>query len=948
MTTSITLNIQDPNGNSDGTPSSNDSDTIEILRRQGSSGAWTVAKTLTDTDLSAGQQLYTITDTGLQDNTSYFYKTRTTRGATIEESPVIIGPIIGKSLDTLAYPNNTPSNLDGTTYAISTEPIFHFKASHAIQETGGIYSEAGINSNRSTTEGKASNFPDFTNLSKRFSGYNLLMGSKSSSYLCRDDTLDIAFFEIYGRNGLDHSNPTQGFQQLCNAIGTSIEDPNTIALNDGYTYVMVLPSWCGTRPHYRDNYSTLKLKFNTNLRLPHEWESLYSTTDGLQEMSQKHMLYNPRNITDGQYYHNDDVTHDGTTYFGSPNGYKWDTFPGFYGDGAGSVFTLNTSYMDPNSLGPIFIERDREDRDEYFLHEGARHNMPEQAGSLLNVFVIRHHEDGQGTKYYMNGNLVHSNEHTQYTLIQNAGGHDSNIFSHVGSDGSQNYWGKNGYTSLKTASNGEQDQGITFHIPTLIDETFGSFSYAHSTQRYCEEIFIPSALPDSEFTTLINYIQNEYSGKLNPQANDYIPQPPLSSTVNGNIVSFSFTAQESHWSMYGDIGDPINGPDNADAVTRYAVIAYQNSTSSPLTRGGGGSSSDGFYTAWQEGVGQKLFSPSSDAQHTTVPGTSSSYGDTISGSFDLSAVQWFDSFQGIVTGIDTTQDWSIKLVHFYTTTSGSYYARDHETLSIPGVINCTGDFSASINGTTIDFSFDSDDSHWPNQSDMAVEGGPIDTVSPYFIVARATSPHLTYFSAEDPVFVYGSPSKQLLYYGNSLANNPSSGTTISGSFDISEIKWKDRNSNIQTGVDANNSIQLQLAYNIKVGANTITRSISSQVTPCENYNDIDLLAGATTFNTTITGDGSNYLFTGDISDGEALSNSGSITDPDIQIYLGDVLVITNNSDTNHPLEILHGSSGANYVTKSGNIYTFTPQEKGTYDYFCTNHPTSMKGRIFVE
>lgn len=518
MTTSITLNIQDPNGNTDGTSSGNDSDTIEILRREGTSGAWVVAKTLTGTDLSAGRQDYTVIDTGLQDNTSYFYRTRTTRGAVIEESPVIIGPIIGKSLDTLAYPNNTPSPLDGTTYAINTEPIFHFKASHAIQETGGIYSQAGINSTRSTTEGLASKFPDFTNLSKRFSGYSLKMGSKSASYLCRDDNLDIPFFEVYGNNGTCHSNTGQGFKQLCNAIGTSIEDPNAIALNDGYTYVMVLPSYCGTRPHYRDAYSTQKIRWYTNLRIPQEWESGYSTSDGTQEMSLKGIYYNPRNITDGQYYHNDDVTHDGTTYFGSPNGYKWDTFPGFYGDGAGVAGNYPTSYMDPNSLGPMVTTRNREDFDEFFLHEGARYNMPELGGSLLNVFVIRQHEDGQGAKYYMNGNLVHSNEHTQYTLIQNAGGHDSNIFSYIGSDGSQNYWGKNGYTSLKTALNGEQDQGVTFHIPTLIDNTFGSFSVGHATVRYCEEIFIPSALPDTEFTTLINYIQNEYSGKLNTQA----------------------------------------------------------------------------------------------------------------------------------------------------------------------------------------------------------------------------------------------------------------------------------------------------------------------------------------------------------------------------------------------------------------------------------------------
>lgn len=240
------------------------------------------------------------------------------------------------------------------------------------------------------------------------------------------------------------------------------------------------------------------------------------------------------------------------------------------------------------------------------------------------------------------------------------------------------------------------DYNYTVEIDSGISN--GSFSVDKSNPIYNETITI-TASPDSGYETSTVTVTEDGGASVPvsgtgdtrtftmPATNVIVSGTfaasavPLSGTASGNIASFSFIVEESHWTLHGNTGDPVNGPNNAIAVSRYMIVAYQNSSPYPVIRGGGGSTRDGYYTAWEEGVGQKLYSNPSDASHTTVPGTSSNYGDTISGSFDLSAVQWYSN-SGMVTGIDPTQAWSMKLLHFYITTTGQYFLVEHETFSV--------------------------------------------------------------------------------------------------------------------------------------------------------------------------------------------------------------------------------------------------------------------------
>ncbi len=96
--------------------------------------------------------------------------------------------------------------------------------------------------------------------------------------------------------------------------------------------------------------------------------------------------------------------------------------------------------------------------------------------------------------------------------------------------------------------------------------------------------------------------------------------------------------------------------------------------------------------------------------------------------------------------------------------------------------------------------------------------------------------------------------------------------------------------------------------------------------------------------TIASGDGNDYTFDGGQSD-----RNGEITDttdPDINIIVGDTLVLQNNSG-GHPAEIKDDGSNVQ-ATETGGATTFTPGFEGTYTYQCTvGGHENMVGNIIV-
>jgi len=87
--------------------------------------------------------------------------------------------------------------------------------------------------------------------------------------------------------------------------------------------------------------------------------------------------------------------------------------------------------------------------------------------------------------------------------------------------------------------------------------------------------------------------------------------------------------------------------------------------------------------------------------------------------------------------------------------------------------------------------------------------------------------------------------------------------------------------------------------------------------------------------TLVSGDGSNYTFSGDAT--------GS--DPILNVIVGDTLTFTNSTG-GHPLAIKN-SLGVDVATESSGTTTWAPTTAGKYTYYCTSHPADMKGDINV-
>ena len=84
------------------------------------------------------------------------------------------------------------------------------------------------------------------------------------------------------------------------------------------------------------------------------------------------------------------------------------------------------------------------------------------------------------------------------------------------------------------------------------------------------------------------------------------------------------------------------------------------------------------------------------------------------------------------------------------------------------------------------------------------------------------------------------------------------------------------------------------------------------------------------------------------SGGQVISMEGTHTlnPSDETVKVGDSVTWTNNSSTNHHIKFTAGPDcGFTLIGKSVSIQFNNP---GTFSYFCTIHPTFMKGTITVQ
>jgi plastocyanin len=148
------------------------------------------------------------------------------------------------------------------------------------------------------------------------------------------------------------------------------------------------------------------------------------------------------------------------------------------------------------------------------------------------------------------------------------------------------------------------------------------------------------------------------------------------------------------------------------------------------------------------------------------------------------------------------------------------------------------------------------------------------------------------------------------------------GITLKGTTDKT-IAWRNDNGawNFSEGINVSGSAEF--SEDIYVGGQPVFLWQSSE-------QSID-----TEYNVDISGDGSNYTFSGDF-EGQ---------DPAIKLFVGESITF-NNIGGGHVLAIKDATDTVVASESSGST-VFTPAQEGVYTYYCVSHPSTMLGTISV-
>ena len=93
-----------------------------------------------------------------------------------------------------------------------------------------------------------------------------------------------------------------------------------------------------------------------------------------------------------------------------------------------------------------------------------------------------------------------------------------------------------------------------------------------------------------------------------------------------------------------------------------------------------------------------------------------------------------------------------------------------------------------------------------------------------------------------------------------------------------------------------------------------------------------------TYNYTVTASGNSYY----LWNGHGLVDAQN---PDLFFRAGDTVTITNASG-GHPMRITNDAApSVGVIDESGGVISVDSVSEGSFTYFCTSHPSAMKGAI---
>jgi hypothetical protein len=507
---------------------------------------------LIDTKTSTGGGTFTYVDTSVAVGTAYFYRLSTVRDSE-EVLGNLIGPLVSRTSNDLAYPGG-PNDNSGSPYYVTKQPLLHINADHEYKKHG----ELTYGNDTELTIENTGNLPDIlahngttwngtVKLDDGFgSGHSSFAGNSSYAtnlpMLTSNGNIGASYFSRH-RGGISNyhiGDYNKAFKK--NHVNQHVY------LDRGVTFFIVYKGWISTNGYWHYGSRWLHSGFSSFIK-ESDGEPWYLGKDvGDQQYA---LIGDGTNSETWNNFNNTDIN--GSNQVVPPNNFTFRN--GSFRPHPGG----NDSWAPPSSEiaglgryatldGSAGVGRQA---DGHIAYAGSYAqpslSYPSGAYSLNDEWKTKWHVmayttspnslaqgGGSAIGAWFDGNMF-TDFHNAYNYFPYNGTGLTNIFdtntnslscsqANFPADATKDWRNLQANLTTKHSTVGEhimRSRPIDA-IPT--DFMYGSNGSAPGLVMCIGDMIIfPSALSQADFMTVIDYINNKYSGHLFTQGSDYIP-----------------------------------------------------------------------------------------------------------------------------------------------------------------------------------------------------------------------------------------------------------------------------------------------------------------------------------------------------------------------------------------------------------------------------------------
>lgn len=504
---------------------------------------------LIDTKTSAGGGSFTYVDTSVATGTAYFYRLSTVRGSE-EVLGNLIGPLVSRSSSDLAYPGG-PNNSSGSPYYVTEQPLLHINADHEYKKYGefiyGYDTELTIENTGKLPDIMAHSGTSWNGTVKLDdglgSGHSSFVGNSSYATNLPMLTSNSSFGAYFGGHRGGSSNYHLGDY---NKVLKKNHTYQNVYLDRGHTFFIVYKGWPSTNGYWHLGSRWAHVSSNSFIKESNGEPWYFGQDAGDYQYA---LIGDGTDSETWNNFNNTDIN--GSNQVAPANNFTFRNgwFRTHPGNGRWDNPTVTTPSFAryPTPDGSAGVGRQADGHIAYAgSYSQPSHSYPSGTYSLNDEWKTKWHViaytsspnslaqgGGSAISAWFDGNM-YTDFHNAYNYFPYSAGltniFDSNSNSlscsqaNFPADATKDWRNLQANLTTKYATVGEhimRSRPLDI-VPTSFIEA-GNGSAPGLAMCIGDMIMFPSALSQSDFMTVIDYINNKYAGHLFTQGTDYVP-----------------------------------------------------------------------------------------------------------------------------------------------------------------------------------------------------------------------------------------------------------------------------------------------------------------------------------------------------------------------------------------------------------------------------------------